>query len=103
MLYYTLDGLILVGLLTAFSNDELELQTASLFGVFVSALALGMDLLMLGWIGNGGQYVGAVLTALVTGFLLSAIWGLELKRATMIAAFLMAFHVGLTLFLHRHG
>jgi hypothetical protein len=103
MLYYTLDGLILVGLLQTFSNDELELQVASIFSVFVSILAFGLSTFMLGVMGPGGEYWGAALTALVTGFLLSAIWGLEIKRATLIAVFLMAFHVGLTLFLNRHA
>ncbi len=103
MLYYTLDGLILMGLLQTFSNDELELQTASIFGVFVSILAFGMSTTMVAWIGSGGEYLGAAITAILTGLLLSAFWGLELKRATLIATFLMTFHVGLTLFLNRHA
>lgn len=99
---YILDGFVLIGLLKVVSDDEFEFRSTIFLGLAIGILALGLDWMMLQWLGQDWHFLSAVLIGAITTVVLMYLWGLEVKRALFVAVFLMAFHVGLQLLLLKY-
>ena len=83
----TIDAVVLVVLLNAFYQEQVELYIAAIIAFCSSLVAY---FLLIGLTVSIGPVWGGLLTLLlfplVLGFILSLLYGMELKRATLIGA-----------------
>lgn len=101
MLGLLVSGLVLMVLLQVFSNDELDFWPAVIY-VFVASIVSGIvHALIVSALGPNGVYLSIALVTVLIGVSLSALWGLDLKRATIIGAIFMAFQIGWELFWNK--
>ncbi len=84
---YLLDGCVLFGLLKVVSDDDFEFRSTLWLGLAIGLLALGLDWLMLQWVGQKWHFLSAVLIGAITTVVLMYLWGLDVKRALFVAVF----------------
>lgn len=94
-LFYVSDGLVVVALIHALGNDELDFIASFAIGVATVMLSIFLDLMLAREFGLPGFFCGCGVTALALGTALRLIWDIELKRVALICIFYCAFHVGL--------
>lgn len=94
-LFYVFDGLVVVALIQALGNEELDFVGLLAVGVGTIMLSIFLDLMLANEFGLPGFFGACGVTALVLGTALKVIWDLEIKRVVLVCLFFCAFHVGL--------
>jgi hypothetical protein len=99
MIHILIDAAVLMCLLQVMSGEEIGYTTAALISVVVAVGTLLASTGLVAMIGVAGVVVAAAAGALFLGILVSALWGLEIKRSFLIGALFMVAHiaVGLTI------
>jgi hypothetical protein len=94
MLGVLIDAAVLIGLLKLINDDDMDLRTAFIVALVASlgvwVLALGLGYL----IGFAGVVLAALLAAAILGASLSYMFGMEIKRALIVAACFVVVSVG---------
>jgi hypothetical protein len=97
LLVIALDALVLMVLLKAVSDEEVDFRTAAIIAVVAAigtfALAFGLGILM----GIAGVILAAIIAACALGVAVSAMFGTEIKRSFVIGILFMVCHVGIVL------
>jgi len=95
MLGIVIDAAVLIVLLKTISEEEIGFGTALLvaLGTSVGTMVLALGLASL--LGLAGVFVAAVLAAAALGAVVSALFGVEIKRSFMIGGIFMLVHVGM--------
>jgi hypothetical protein len=92
-----IDALVLMVLLKAISDEDVDFRTAALVAVVAAigttALAWGLALAF----GLAGVFVAAIVATVALGVAISAMFGAEIKRAFLIGVLFMVIHVGMSL------
>lgn len=97
--FYLFDGLVVVALIQALGNEELDFVALLAVGVATVMLSIFLDLMLANEFGAPGYFGACGVTALALGTALKLIWDVEIKRVLLICLFFCAFHVGLLRFL----
>jgi len=100
-LFYLCDGLVVVALIQALGNEELDFVALLAVGVATVVLSVFLDLMLANEWGYPGYFAACGVTALVLGLALKLLWDVEIKRVGLICVFFCAFHVGLLLTLNH--
>lgn len=95
LLFYVFDGLVVVALIQALGNEELDFIALLAVGVATVVLSIFLDLMLANEFGFPGFFGACGVTALALGMALKLIWDVEIKRVALICLFFCAFHVGL--------
>ena len=94
MIGVAIDALVLVFLLQTINDDNIGFGSAFLVALVAAVgtglLAFGLVLAM----GLAGVFVAAVVAAILLAIAVSAIYGVEIKRAFLIAGLFMVVHIG---------
>ena len=93
--FYVFDGLVVVALIQALGNDELDFTGSLAVGVATVMVSVFLDLMLAREFGLPGYFSGCLVTALAVGTALRLIWDVELKRVVLIGVFFCAFHFGM--------
>ena len=97
MLVIAIDAAVLIFVLQAISNDELDFITAAIVA-FVAAV--GTNLLAFGLasaMGTMGAILTLVLAPVLLGAAMSLLFGIEIKRAVLAGVIFLATHIGVSL------
>ncbi|MBN1911378.1 MAG: hypothetical protein JW818_16665 [Pirellulales bacterium] len=96
MLLIAIDAAVLVFVLQAISNDELDFITAVIVALVAS---IGMNVLAIGLVsamGMPGLFLAAIIVTVLMGVAISAFFGVEIKRAFLAGAIFLATHIGVS-------
>lgn len=99
--FYVFDGLVVVMLIHALGNDELDFTGSVAIGVATVMASIFLDLMLAQEFGLPGYFSGCLVTGLALGTALKLIWDVELKRVVMICVLFCAFHFGMLRLLWR--
>jgi hypothetical protein len=94
-LFYIFDGLVVVALIHALGNEELDFTGSMAVGVGTVVASVFLDLMLAHQFGVAGYFSGCLVTALALGTALKLLWDVELKRVVLICLFFCAFHFGM--------
>jgi hypothetical protein len=94
-LFYVFDGLVVIALIHALGNDELDFIASFAIGVATIMLSIFLDMMLAREFGVAGFFCACGITALAIGTALRLIWDVEIKRVVLVCVFYCAFHVGL--------
>jgi hypothetical protein len=97
MLMILIDAGVLIGLVSLFQEEELSLGLAAVLAFITAIVTWGLVYGLVQAMGPAGLYVGLLVAAALLGVALSALFGMELKRAIMVAGIFMAVHFVLSL------
>jgi hypothetical protein len=96
-LQIAIDALVLMVLLKAISDEDLDFRAAALIAVVAAigttALAFGLSLAL----GMVGVILAAMIAAAALGVAVSALFGAEIKRSFLIGALFVIIHIGVNL------
>jgi hypothetical protein len=99
MLMILIDAVILIGLLSVFQEEELSMGFAAVIAIVTAIVTAALVYGLVYALGEMGLYLGLILAAVLLGVALSALYGMELKRAIMVAVIFMAVHAVVSYFL----
>jgi hypothetical protein len=94
-LFYVVDGLVVLALIHALGDEELDLVASFAVGVATIMLSIFLDLMLAREFGLPGFFCACGITALALGAALKLIWDVEIKRVVLVGVFYCAFHIGL--------
>jgi hypothetical protein len=100
MLMIALDAVVLMVLLKTVQDEDLNFGTAIIVALVT---AIGTSLLAMGLavaLGLFGILLAAMIGGAVLGVAVSALFGVEIKRAFLISGLFMAIHIGASIGLH---
>lgn len=92
-----IDTLILVGLLKAINDEEIEFLTAALIALVTSIGTTALAVALVGAMGIWGIVVAGVVAAAALGLAVSSLFGVEIKRSLLIGGIFMVAHIGISL------
>jgi hypothetical protein len=92
MLMILIDAAILIGLLAAFQEEELSFGFAAIMALVTSLVTFALAYVLFSAMGLPGVYLALVIAAVLLGIALSALYGMEIKRAVMVACIFMVAH-----------
>ncbi len=90
-LFYVFDGLVVIALIHALGNEELDMIASFAVGVATIILSIFLDLMLAREFGIVGFFSGCSVTALAIGTALKLIWDLEIKRVVLVCVFTVLF------------
>lgn len=88
-----IDAGILIGLLAAFQEEELSFGFAAIMALVTSLVTFALAYVLFQAMGMTGVFVALGIAAVLLGIALSALYGMEIKRAVMVAAIFMVAHL----------
>lgn len=93
MLMILIDAVVLMGLLAAFQEEELSLGFAAVIAIVTSIVTWLLAYGLIQAVGEMGLYLALLIGAVLLGIALSALYGMELKRAITVALIFMTVHL----------
>jgi hypothetical protein len=88
-----IDAGILIGLLAAFQEEELSFGFAAIMALVTSLITFALAYVLFQAMGLSGVFLALFIAAVLLGIALSALYGMEIKRAVMVAGIFMVAHM----------
>ena len=87
-----IDAVILMGLLSVFQEEDLSMGFAAVIAIVTAIVTWVLVYALVHALGETGLYLALVIAAVLLGVALSALYGMEIKRAIMVAVIFMTAH-----------
>jgi len=97
MLMLLIDAVILMGLISAVQQMEMEFMPAMIFCLVASILSLIVAVLLISALGDWGLILAAIISAIRIGLGVSYVLGAELKRSILIGVLFIVIHVAVSM------
>jgi len=94
MLQLLLDAVVLISLLKMFNDDEMGLLSACFTAFLFAVLTAVLSLIGVAVMGLAGLFVGLAISAGLIGLIVSAMFGIDVRRSILIAGIFIVCHVG---------
>ena len=100
MLMILIDAVTLIVLLQVVQEESVSFLTAAIIGFVASIVTFILVLALAAALGIIGLFLGALISAAGIGVVVSAMFGVEIKRAMIIGVVFMIVHIGASLMLN---
>ena len=100
MLMILIDAVTLIVLLQVVQEESVSFLTAAIIGFVASIITFLLVLALSIALGIFGIFLGALIAAAGVGAVVSAMFGVEIKRAMIIGVVFMIVHIGASLMLN---